>query len=220
MDRYSWLNARETRQRRAEEANRPPPSVRGSINGPSHSSVVASTADIPGDKQLDRIRLATQVSSVRDEPTPISQSQSPAQSKETSPAPTLSNAKDTTDKTSPPDETTKKQDEDRLTLSRSLYEAMLREVNDAPPPPHKTEFDTSTEIVLPKDSDSGTKGSRSGQSVREEKGIRTSDLVKMGVLPMSVAFWGPQAQMKQEQDEDRALEGGEVEGFKLDFTGM
>jgi hypothetical protein len=202
--RYSWLNARETRQRRLDEANRPPTSEYS--NGHAQTLSAANTMDGPGvngDLSIDRIRLATQVSSVRDEPTPISQSQSPSQSKEASPAP-MPEGKDS-EKQNVEDDTSKKQTGDRLSLSKSLFEAMLLETDNAPPPPVKSEED----IVVDDRKGSRTKGG-------QEERMRTTDLVKLGVLPLSVAYYAPLEQMKQEQEEDRASGRG-GEGFSLDF---
>jgi hypothetical protein len=178
MNRFAWLNARETRQRRLEEANAPPPPAE-QVN-----------SDNTGQNPPDRFRsLVTQVSAVRDEPTPISQSQSPLQSRGPSPEPQLNGSKTSEDiKT-----------QDRLELSQKLFEAMLLQ-SDAPPP-----------VFIKKGKNKDEEEERERVKEREEKdpSIKTSQLVRLGVLPMEVAYWGVATQLKNEQEE------GGMDEFRL-----
>ena len=153
--RFAWLNARETRQRRLEEAKAPKPAP--TANG-------------------DRPRwLGTQVSAVRDEP-----SQSPLQSRPPTPEQDEKN----------------EQSKDRLELSKSLFEAMLSQ-SDTPPPPPIEDKEKKEEVVVGKD-----------------PGIRTSQLVKMGVLPVDVAYWGVMETMKSERGD------GGMDEFRMGLDGL
>jgi hypothetical protein len=153
--RFAWLNARETRQRRLEEAKAPKPAP--TANG-------------------DRPRwLGTQVSAVRDEP-----SQSPLHSRPPTPEQDEKN----------------EQSKDRLELSKSLFEAMLSQ-SDTPPPPPIEDKEKKEEVVVDKD-----------------PGIRTSQLVKMGVLPVDVAYWGVMETMKSERGE------GGMDEFRMGLEGL
>jgi hypothetical protein len=182
MYRFAWLNARETRQRRLEEAKAPPPPA-NQVN-----------SDNTGQNPPDRFRsLVTQVSAVRDEPTPISQSQSPLQSRNPSPSPSaephLHQSKTSADiKT-----------QDRLDLSKRLFEEMLLQ-SDAPPP-----------VPIEKGKNKDEEEERERVKEREEKdpSIKTSQLVRLGVLPMEVAYWGVATQLKNEQEE------GGMDEFRL-----
>lgn len=75
------------------------------------------------------------------------------------------------------------QSKDRLELSKLLFEAMLLQ-SDTPPP-------------LPVDKDKKEEPEEKGK----DPGIRTSALVKMGVLPVDVAMWGVFETMKSERED-------------------
>jgi hypothetical protein len=205
MDRYSWLNARETRQRRLDEANRPPPPLAER----SDDLQPPMSEGLNGDKPHDRLKfLATQVSSVRDEPTPVSQ----PPSKEASPAPppavpanvnTNPDDKDNGDSQASTDKSAT-QEEDRSSLSKLLFEAMLKQVDNAPAPP-TTDPDAAESKIE-------SKGGVNGHSATREDRMRTTDMVRLGILPVDVALWEVTTQMKNEQEEEG--------GFKLDFEGL
>jgi len=165
--RFAWLNARETRDRRLEEAK-----------------AAKQTDGQTEDNTSERPRwLATQVSAVRDEP-----SSSPHHSRPQSP-----------DK----DEKEDQRSKDRLEISKALFDAMLLQSDTPPPPP----------VVKDKKHEAGEKERDS------DPGIRTSALVKMGVLPVDVAMWGVFETMKSEREEG-GMEDSGADEFRLDLQGL
>lgn len=177
--------------------------------------------------------LTTQVSSVRDEPTPIHspQAQSPVRSAEPSPAPdkgqasgpapgpTLSDGPAvSTDPASDgdrdggavADEAAK--DADRAELSRLLFEHMLKQVDTPPPPPGDPSVKQENE--QPQRS-SSIKAGR--PAVNDEYEIRTSEFVKKGLIPLNLAYEAMTQSMKNERgaDEDGLAEAGGVAEFSL-----
>lgn len=192
MSRFAWLNARETRQRRSEEANAPPP-VSDQINGDN-------TAPSPNPPGSDRFRsLVTQVSAVRDEPTPVPQS--PLHSRNASPSPAPE--PQTNDRPTPTSKASEEElkTKDRLDLSKRLFDQMLLQ-SDAPPP---VPIDEKGKIKLEEE-----------QEVKKERqdrdpSVKTSQLVKLGVLPMELALWGVSAQLKNDQQGDGGMDMGRDE---------
>lgn len=204
IGRYSWLNAQETRQRRIDEAaaalyrkNHPEDLI--DDNHPQ-ADTLARREMILGHPPLSARTLTTQVSSVRDEPTPTtptSRAQSPipqSTSKEGTPNPS------TTEKTSAEDPTAVKQkvrEQDSKTLSDELFRTMLTKIDTQP---------SSTPSVLPEQEQAReTKVT----TKREEKEInyKTSDFVKQGLIPMSLAWRAFEQGSKNERSGEMGTDG-------------
>jgi hypothetical protein len=140
----------------------------------------------------DRPRwLATQVSAVRDEPT-----SSPLHSRPPSPEP------DEKEKEKGKEDS---QTKDRLEISKLLFETMLLQSDTPPPAPIEENKDKHKDET---------------NENNKDPGIRTSALVKMGVLPVDLAYYGVLQSMKSEGTDGGLENLGMVDEFRLGLDGL
>lgn len=205
--RFSWLNAQETRQRRQTESDSAEKDRLNALSNGNRIDGNGPGGGIAGQPSGVRT-LTTQMSSVRDEPTPTPQTQSPAQSKESTPVPgpTLGDIPSEA-------EQDKEREEARTALSKTLFEAMLKRNDSAPPPPINGD-----EKQNPPNSSSSVTVERAPQV--EEVAIKTSEFVKKGLIPLEVAYRAMQQDMRNEQKAVAGMdtEGEDSEGGMIEFS--
>ena len=215
------MNAQETRQRRLEEATAATRRTT-QLNG-DHPETLARQEMLLGHPPLSARMLTTQVSSVRDEPTPaptptsasVSRAQSPvlgSGSKEGSPHPVDTSEPTAVDgssiatktKEETANEAKEAKEHDRKSLADSLFKIMLTKIDSQPSssPSDQPDRNQQDPKVIPK---------------REERevNIKTSDFVKQGLIPISMAWRA----FEQGSKNERAAETGDGEGMdRVEFS--